>query len=92
MSHQKNKKDLLDDAIKKDNLDYYFDSVGEYEYDSDYYEWFSDIVQYEYDDDFYKNGRMIDLDSISINRKRESLINSILGEDGKTRIGDFYGK
>ncbi len=47
-------------------------------------------LDYEYDmSKSNKDGRMIDLDSISISRKRNSIIDKVLGEQvGVTTIGD----
>lgn len=74
--------------------DYY---MGQYsDYDDDYCcELCTPRYSCNYEYDMSKSdkyGRMIDLDSISIERKRESQINKILGEDGKARIGDFVNE
>lgn len=99
MAYKKNRTEILDDTIKKSELDEY--NLGwnddyyygmENDYDDGWYccdECSNVSTDYEYENDFYKNGRMVDLDSISTQRKRESRINKVLGEDGISRIGDF---
>lgn len=103
MAYKKNKIEILDNTIKKSELDEYYlgwDSdyyMGHYS-DYDDYEWYccdecSNVSSdYEYEDGDYKDGRMVDLDSISVQRKRESIINKVLGEDGVSRIGDFVNE
>jgi hypothetical protein len=99
MGYRKNKTEILDDTIKKAELeeqylgwddDYYYGVCSDY--DDGYYccDYCSNISSdYEYEEGVYRDGKMVDLDSISVQRKRESRINNILGEDGKARIGDF---
>lgn len=108
MAHTKNRTEILDSTIKKSEMeehylgwddDYYMGQYNDYEYD-DYYccEFCTPReprggLDYEYDmSRSNKDGKMVDLDSISVERKRESRINSVLGEDGKTRIGDFVNE
>lgn len=101
MSYTKNRTEILDDTIKKAELEeYYQDDEYYYDYDCEYYDRCNCPLcsglgcDYEYDGSTFRDGRMIDLDSLSVERKRNSTIDKILGEDPKTRIGDFvtYGK
>lgn len=99
MAYKKNRTEILDDTIKKSELDEHYtgwDDDYYYGMDSDYDDhWYccdecSGVSSdYEYEKGAYRDGRMVDLDSLSVQRKRESRINKVLGEDGTTRIGDF---
>lgn len=86
MAYRKNRKDFLDKEISVSN------QINEwYDWDYEYYEFDDgctcamcrprDCHEYEYDDTFYHPGlRKIDLDSISPDRKRNSIIESIIGD------------
>ena len=102
MAHTKNRTEILDSTIKKAEMeehylgwddDYYMGQYNDYEYD-DYY--CCEFCTPRYCDDYEydmsksnKDGRMIDLDSLTVERKRQSRINKILDEDGTLRVGDF---
>lgn len=93
MSYSKSKQDLLNNELSLSKaLEDHWD-FDEWRYD-DYWDSYcgcmkcrDDDVEYE-----YKEGRgsMIDLDSISIERKRNSRIARVLGEESdKTTISDI---
>lgn len=103
MSYRKNRTEILDDTIKKAEIeehnlgwndDYNYGMENDYDYSfcsCDLCRSSGEYVgEYDYHDSKEsKNGKMIDLDSISVSRKRNSTIDKILGEEvGVTTIGD----
>jgi hypothetical protein len=100
MAQKKNRKDIINDDIAKSliNLN---NSWGYDDYDDDWsaYYFFDDsdynsYTIYKYTEST-RDGSLIDLDSLSKERKRESIIKKILGEipdTNKNTIGDFYDK
>jgi hypothetical protein len=95
MAQKKNRKNIINDDIAKsiieldnswgyDDWEYYFFD------DSDYHS--NSLYKYT---ESTPDGGLIDLDSLSKERKRESTIKKILGEipdTNKNTIGDFYDK
>ena len=89
MAIKKNKIDIIEASILIDAWDDYWyydwDDFGEW-YDNNY-----DYSEYYLLDYSYVYGTtMIDLDSISVERMRNSIIDRLLGDDLTTRIGDFF--
>lgn len=99
MSHEKSKKDILDkDQSLNKAMDEYWESYMDWWYDHYDYDDMDchcgccpQCSDYTYKDGENRDGRMVDLDNISIERRRNVRIGRILGEetDGKTTIGDI---
>lgn len=96
MAYTKNRTEILDSTIKKAELEYQLGWDDYYDEDEDSWYYCCEYCTPRYFDDYQydmsksnKDGRMIDLDSLTVERKRESRINKILGEDNTQRIGDF---
>ena len=97
MSNHKNKIELLDAAVKKAEFnehylgwddDYYMGHSSLYD-DYDDFRWYYECDDYGYSSET-KVGRMVDLNSISKERMRNSKIEKILGEEtGSTTIRDL---